>query len=602
MKKNWIVFRHLLLRPQPKGQTASERQEATRIQIALAELNKDAARVKETTKSLSFQFSTKILPHWRKGVVLALLFLPLLEIFLQFTSLLVWPLIKLKEAPSRMDQFVILCVGDSFTSGKFSSIQMPPYVRFLSEFLAAKKKDSWQVLNFSSAYLTAGDVLRGTHDLLSQQRPDLIYLMIGINDIAVEDTDKFVLLPRPVSIDSTRTPLHVEFLHQKIKDGFSLPDFLDVLAIPPSFLLEKSPIAGYRPEYLAISDSRLNALVATPSAVMKTRQHSQDFAASVDQQKSAWNLAKDGLFISAGQEFQNYLKTNPENAVARAGLAETYFEMGMHKEARAEISWLRDNYKREPIYKNARALLYAFPLENSPNDTSKIAVEVLKQYPGDAWFWKSLATACFLSSRPDYAARAIDRALALSRTDPPEWRAIILRTRADILARTNPDQAFENLLQAFLLDESEDLFSAALRRNGPYYLNTNLQKSLRSISCPAAMKHKLEIVYHQALDKKLIQTLFELETQLRSIVLRCQEYQIHPILVGYPFPNAEIERVNRRVAEETGASWLNLSARFEDVINNDRQRKYIDDDHFTPRAGRKLAEWIANDAASRLIH
>lgn len=600
-RRYWFIFRHMT-RQVPKSPTPSERQEITRSQMFLIQMRKDVAQIKTNTAFILSEFSTKVLPHWKKAVVVALLFLPVLELFLQFTSLLAWPLIKLKETPAaRPGEFVVMCVGDSFTSGKFSSIQLPPYVKFVSEILARKKMKSWKIVNFSSEYLTSDDVLRKTQDLVQKQRPELVYLMIGINDIAVQDTDKIVQLPQPVTLQSVRPVFHTEILYQKMGEGFSLSDFLDVLAVPPWFLLEKPPIAGYRPEFLPVSDSRFDALVAASKTAPKTISYSKEYAASMEHQKPFWDLVKKGLLTAARQEFQNYLQTNPEDSMARAGLVETYYELGMHAEAKAEISWLQDNYKSHPKYNNARGLLYAFPFENSPNETAEIAVDVLKQFPGDSWFWKSLATACFLSSRPDYALRAIDRALDLSPPELAEWKATVLRTRADIVARTNPDEALENLLHAFLLDENEELFIAALRKNGLNYFKTNLQKSLPALSCPTATKEKLEALYHQALDKKLIQTLFALETRLRNIVLRCQEYRVHPVLVGYPFPNTEIDQINRRVAEETGASWLNLSARFEDILKNDRERRFMSEGRYTDRAGRKLAEWIANDAAGRLI-
>ncbi len=600
--RRYLFILRRMSRPAPKGPTPSERQEVTRKELFLIQMRKDAVQIKTNTRLILSGFSTKVLPHWGKAVVVMLLFLPVLEIFLQFTSLLAWPLIKLKETPAaRPGEFVVMCVGDSFTAGKFSSIQMPPYVKFVSEVLATKKSRNWKVINFSSEYLTSGDVLRRTQDLVQKQRPDLVYLMIGINDIAVQDTDKIVQSPQPVTVESVRPPFHIEILHQKMGDGFSLPDFLDVLVIPPWFLLEKPPIAGYRPEYLAVSDSRLDAMVATSKTAPKTIKYSEEYAALMEPQKPVWNLLKNGVLTAARQEFQKYLQTNSEDVIARAGLTETYYELGMHSEARAEISWLQENYNKNPDYKNARALLHAFPFENTPNDTSEIAVDLLKKFPADPWFWKSLATACLLSSRPDYALRGIDRALDLSPAELPEWKAIVFRTRAGIVVRTNPDQALQNLMQAFLLDENEDLFIAALRKNGLHYLKTNLQKALQTISCPTTTKENLAALYYQALDKKLIYTLFALETRLRNIVLRCQEYKVHPVLVGYPFPNAEIDQINRRVAEETGASWLNLSARFEDMLKTDTERKFMREGRYTNRAGRKLAEWIANDAAGRLI-
>lgn len=590
-----IVLRETFRRKVPT--VSEEARNPSNREMALVQLRKDSARIKESADLLLSGFVTKVLPHWKKALVAMFLFLPVLEIFLQFTSLLAWPLIKLKQAPLPAKEFVVMCVGDSFTSGKFTSIQLPSYTRFVERVLATKNKNNWKIVNVSSEYLTSEDVLSRTLNLIQKYRPDLMYLMIGVNDIAVLE-DKFVF--QPSSPSTTRPAFHTEILFARMKDRVSIPTLLDVVMVPPWFLLEKPPVAGYRPEYLAVTDSKLEALIAASSSEVGVKEESEEYASSIEKQRSAWELLKKGLLHPAEQQFQRFLTLDAEDPVSRAGLAETYYEMGMHSEATTQISWLLDRYNGHPNYKNARALLHAFPFENSPNDTSKIVIEVLKKYPKDPWFWKNLADACFLSSRPDYAARAIGRALDLTPSELPEWKAALLRTQADIVARTNPRAALSNLLQAFLLDRNEDLYIAALRKNGPYYLSLNIEDSLRGISCPTETKNDLQSLFHQALDKRLVQTLFSLETRLRTIVLRCQEYRVHPVLVGYPIPNAEIELLNRRVAEETGASWLNLNTRFENILRNDRERKYVDEGRYSVKAGLKLAEWVANDAVSRL--
>jgi tetratricopeptide (TPR) repeat protein len=298
--------------------------------------------------------------------------------------------------------------------------------------------------------------------------------------------------------------------------------------------------------------------------------------------------------------FSEALKINPRDPIAHAGLAQSYFELGRHTDARREIFWLNNSYVSNPDYATARALLMVFLLENSPNDTSKVAFDILQRYPKDPWFWRTIAWCSFLSNRIDLSKRAIDQALELTPADLSQLRASLLRTRADILASLEPKAAIEDLFKAFLLDANEDLLIDALRKNGQAYLSVSPTKALEGNSFNFEQRRNLLSLFSYALDEQLMIQRASLENRLLSIVWKCQQYHVQPILINYPFINQDVHEISRWVAEKTGAGWFNLNQRFENLIKTDVNHLYLNEGRYKDAAGRKIAEWIAEDAKMRL--
>jgi lysophospholipase L1-like esterase/tetratricopeptide (TPR) repeat protein len=677
VQETWFHLK-FMLRPRPKGPTSSDLHEMPKGQLALVALNKDRILFEARAREFWNRFRSGVLPYWKHAIVLILIFPVVLEVFLQITALIAYPMIQMKKgtAASIAREHSVLCVGDSFTSGKYTASGIPSYVTFLPSYLGAENQMSWRIANYSSEYLTAEDVVKKVPEILQKQQPDLLYLMIGMNDLAAYGSHKAIpeRLRNPF-VGFDRTEFHSEMLYRKMRQNFSIFSVLDVLLIPPRFLLEKPPLAGYRPEYLAFSESQVSnqidlsrkisrfpdsstwhqnstsvqfqqngkALihgseghysVRTNLLVITQKEKKQLYLWQVNNgelilsgpqitdievyhsvkqngnkeiqpqlreiQKAAWNQLSIDSPETARAMFSEALKINPRDPIAHAGLAQSYFELGRHTDARREIFWLNNSYVSNPDYATARALLMVFLLENSPNDTSKVAFDILQRYPKDPWFWRTIAWCSFLSNRIDLSKRAIDQALELTPADLSQLRASLLRTRADILASLEPKAAIEDLFKAFLLDANEDLLIDALRKNGQAYLSVSPTKALEGNSFNFEQRRNLLSLFSYALDEQLMIQRASLENRLLSIVWKCQQYHVQPILINYPFINQDVHEISRWVAEKTGAGWFNPNQRFENLIKTDVNHLYLNEGRYKDAAGRKIAEWIAEDAKMRL--
>ncbi len=672
IKKQWIHFRILLTRPEnPVGSSTSGIPSTRTIgQFFL----RDAGKLRQRLFSSCSAIVATILLHWKTAVGSVFLFLFLFECFLQLTSLMIFPLLKLKQEVIQQEKLV-LCIGDSFTESRIA--QSGRYSDFLQMTLATLDSKNWKVLNFSSPYLSAEDLIHRIPEILEKHQPDFIYLMIGVNDLQTGKTDiNSVLPPRPQAENVKRPWLRSPALIRKWRKEFSFYSLIDTIIVPPEFALEKLPLEGYSEANLKFTESQLSKTEKASQTVQKfpdSRSWYQSgnliefkektfkaegseseyfileniFVQKRNGKESAYLWESDGndLVLSgediedvkhlkkervstpnrpiveaerrrrsahgllqnksldlARLEFERAIELDAENALARAGLAQTLFELGQHKNVDIQIDWLLDRYKSDPNPVVARALLLVYPLENSPGKTSGIAIKILSKYPHNPWFWESLARCSYLVGRTDIAVRALQRALALTPEIMPRLKADLFRSMAETQASFAVQEALEDLASAFVLDGNEEIFINSAQRNALYYLHANFEQALSAISCPEEKKTILKTLFNGALHGELPRSFHLLESRLRQIVFLCQEHKAIPVLMTYPHPYSRIEEITRRVAEETGAGWLNITPKMESLVRTDSQRKIIKEGQFTDEARQRVAQWISDDVSFREPH
>ena len=603
--------------------------------------------------------------YW-KSVAVFIAFSPLFfELFLQGTSLMTWSMLQLRErimVTSSRDN-VILCVGDSYTSGRFTSSQIRPYTDFLREM--SKRK----VVNYSSDFLSTDKLLENLPALLQKQRPAAVYIMVGINDFLNSDPGETIAeqgLPQQTQ-RYIRTALFVNRLRKEnplsaLFDTFIAPApfflkspeedkrdihfsntdfyrFLTSSRLPPLFPLEK-PLyfhqgsmifrsgGNLQKEHEILKYSTRENLVFQESDGKKSariwewnngvlalngeryedinlytdnqgQNDPLDFTERAAGEFSSWDQLNRGALDLAQSMFTQELASSPD-VFAHAGLAEFYFQTGSHAEAKKQIFWLSSRYQTHPNLRTARALLRVYALENSVKDTLTMTLSVLRQFPADPWIWKDFAWYAHLSHRPDFASRAIGRALDLAPAAMPVLRAEILRTQSEIILPADPQKALESLMQSFLLDDKEELFVQSLQGGYLQYKTLNIQKTLAAISCPAETKARMLHLIDQGLDANMAGKASALRSRLKEIARVCQQYGARPVFVTYPWPYPVIGETMRRVAEETDSGWLNLSTRFESLLNNpERRKKILKEGNFIDGASQKIAEAIAGDLRFR---
>jgi hypothetical protein len=90
---------------------------------------------------------------------------------------------------------------------------------------------------------------------------------------------------------------------------------------------------------------------------------------------------------------------------------------------------------------------------------------------------------------------------------------------------------------------------------------------------------------------------------LEKISKLCRDRDVRLVLVTYPVPvQRQIERITRIVAAETDASWLNLTPRFDRLLKSPKGwMRYMKDGRLSDDTIREIADWVADDAQSRVV-
>jgi hypothetical protein len=587
------------------------------------------------------------------------------EFFLQLTTLFAWSMLETKPKVGVATQQVILFAGDSYTSGRFVSYKVKPYVDFIEERVRRgeiKKK----ILKFSSEFLTAKDLEQELPALLYKFRPELVYVMIGVNDLVANSAPVETLtttpLPESREVELFRTPMLLrEWNHNR-----SMDSVIETVLSPPPFLEKYSVEENSK---LPFSESKISGLMdgsegrkfpygnwhlnGTPvrfteegemifpskkvnysirgNAFIEQNEDMQTFfvweangeyltlsgpnlydireltkkyyknVPQVDLSSTWWKLEM-GALDSAEVEFRVALRKNPEDVIAHAGLCETLSRLGFHDQAKKEIAWLQTRYQRNPGIKAARALLHSFPFENSIHETAGLTVQLLSAFPEDPWLWGSVAVALFQSSRQDLANAAMNHALKLTPEAMIQTRASFLRKWATNLADFSSEASLKHNIQAFLMDNDEQLFIESIHRNVSKYLNANNKRILDDLSCPSDKRRTVELLLNESLNENFPRRVELYTARLKNIIAICKEYGATPVFLTYPVSQPEIDVIIQRVAQESDAGWLNIGARFEILLKTKNQKQEIMKyGQLTEEAHRNIADWIATDISDRAI-
>ncbi len=531
--------------------------------------------------------------YWKPFLTTLTLTPVVLELLLQSSSLMAWSFLEMRQRTVARNHKIIVCVGDYFTGGKYTRDPRRPFAIYLSQFLESQA--TWSLLNSQTDYLTTYDLLEKLPEVLEYQKPNLVYILIGIHDVVpnpIKESDPIPEAARSQTLNPA-TVYRTATLIEVWRDSRSISNLFDVLSSPPFYVTRKSPLlSGLE---LSFSDSEFDK-------VLKAVRGSADFSEDSDQAfGGGWDLLRKDAVDLALNEFENRLTREPEDPLLHAGLAEAYFKLGQHQKANTEVVWLTKKYQKAPNPKSVSALAHAYPLVRSNQDTSRVVLELVSRYPGNPRLWKTLARCSFVAGRQVVAQKAIDRALELTPIATSGFRAELTRDRARILAAVQPESALQELMQAFLLDGKQDVFIDFFRRDVQRYLRLPFRNVVNRLACSQEKKDELVSLLNEASDAKVLSRLSLFEFRLREIVRLCRDHDAQAVFLTYPIPpQPAVEQSTRRVAEETGSIWLNLRDRFEMLLKTGRVKdQYIKRGYLTEESSRVIAEWITSDVNLR---
>ena len=585
----------------------------------------------------------------------------LLEVLLQLSSLFVWMLLDTRQTVTSNNSSTILCVGDSFTSGKYASGSQRPYTDFLNEILTKRGDQSWNIVNISSSQMNSKTATKELDVLLQANKPAVLYLMIGVNDFLskpgladIPDRTKSSSQPKKASVlllpDFLKTwkssPSYQDAIRLLVRPPFFLtqnagkltesrnPEMLEALQkslapqplpegkwfsnlTPFEFLAESSPNAsatscvgkenycqqktdGQNTLWLWETDegsmvlqgeeiSQLLVLTRTASAKDSKLQQ------AIQKQESGWQHLNDGLYQKAISEFQRSLTLNPQDPLPRAALAAAHFELGAHHKAKIEISHLQKQYNEHPSLPVARALAFSLQFGSSTQDASKVLVGLVQRYPRNPWLWERMGWYSFLHGDHNFAGLALNRAVELVPPQMPSLRASLLRRRGEILQEINPEKSLQDVIDAFLLDRKEDVFTDAVQNGAVQYFWIDQGKFFAKLQIPQSDKHQIRSLVELAIRPQVMNTLLVLETRLNHLVSLCRQNGVRLVLTTYPLPRNEIDVITRKVSERSNVTWLKLNGKFGTMLATDIRQDFLKFGQPTAGTSRFIANMIADD-------
>jgi lysophospholipase L1-like esterase len=244
-----------------------------------------------------FRTSAVVVSRHRFQILAAAVIIPVaLEVFLQTTTLATWSLLALKQKTTSQRTNVALCIGDSYTTGKFVTYSLRPYSNYLQDILKNRKDGDWTVVSFASQYLSSDDVLQKMPELLQSYRPQIVYLMIGINDfLEGSNRNQAMTFPAAPIPERAHIPwLRLPELLKASRETNPLTAMLGIFTIPPAYLT-KNKITTEGGKW-PISLSELNQLIRLSTQPQMFPRNSKWY------QSSEETLYKDnGTFVRHGR-------------------------------------------------------------------------------------------------------------------------------------------------------------------------------------------------------------------------------------------------------------------------------------------------------------
>jgi tetratricopeptide (TPR) repeat protein len=313
-----------------------------------------------------------------------------------------------------------------------------------------------------------------------------------------------------------------------------------------------------------------------------------------------WHSLRVGSFDQALEQFKQATLLNPEGVLSHAGFANIAYYLGDYQKLKEEVSWLKKNYESNPGLISGRAFLQSAAFDYPPEQSIRIALGLLKQYPQNPWIWESLADSFYKIEDENIAKLCAQRALILIPEQMKFARASLLRLKAKIQVRSNQEEAIESLVQAYLLDRDSESFEKTLSENSDLYQMATMQMVLNRLKVAEPDKQELLFSFYEATGTPTSLRLRSYRNRMITLVNMCLQANVKPVLVSYPIPQHQITEVTQSISQITGASWLNLNSQFEMILRtenkNERLLKY---GILTNEGNRRIAEIFAKDIISR---
>lgn len=247
-------------------------------------------------------------------------------------------------------------------------------------------------------------------------------------------------------------------------------------------------------------------------------------------------------------------------------------------------------------------LLVALTTTNASKEAFAVARRRVERAPQSLFAWKALQENAFVVGDWAEFTRAAAMALRLGGRLHPPATAVVLRTYARALAAGQPELAAGAVAAAHLLDGDLAATRSAVlatRADVPW---PAFERALAEIADPRARDRAtaaLRACWHDDGDEALWGAA--LRAHMLAIGRHCADRGIRVVVVGYPFANPALERIQSEVAAALGAHFVPTQPRFaRELTTHAREALFVRDGHCSDAGYALVAAEVAAAVAPLL--
>jgi lysophospholipase L1-like esterase len=594
---------------------------------------------------------------WLRRLVLATV-VPLLlaELVLQLGALAVAAFVSSREHAGS-GECALLCVGDSYTYGLGASRGDCSYPSVLETLLRdAHEGGPSRVVNAGWPGRNSRTVIELLPRHLQEFRPRRVAILCGANDVwsrpgrvKIEDladppasggaATRFRFewrLPRLIAlvvrspkvqeiflssgrtappagasppVDSAAGPASAQLLVGTWSAGASRLE----LKADGSALFDGAPLRwSFAPKSIEfvgagatmrvrwrLENDRLDLVVAgeaSPREFVRAPAAPAETTPKPDPNAQVWQAIDADDLPKALQIVRTWIADEPESAWAHEMLVNVGKRLAQQEVVDEGLAWLRDRHLRRPDVWVAEALACALWDANLGEEAGRVARADVERWPDNLLLWTKLAQSAENARDFETLEWAVERAIEIGSRDRVYPHADNLRLRARLrLARSDPRGAARDALEAFAVDAFEGELRNALQRVGMHCDPALVDELAPEVGLAGERLASAKRIAGEAgagdEDAPIEATLVD---HLEQIVRYCRSHGAEPILLTYPFHGDALERAQRRAAQETGATLVEVTARFDRLLaDHPWDEFFVPDGHCNDLGYRSMAEEVA---------
>ncbi|MCB9885121.1 MAG: hypothetical protein H6838_06485 [Planctomycetes bacterium] len=534
-------------------------------------------------------------PRFRKVLLAVVIFVVALELVLQLAAFVVS---ASRPAPAVVDGPSVVCLGDSYTAGIGATSVEHSYPAVLQGLLRSRGHTQLTVVNGGCPGQDSAFLIRQVPALL-HSRPQVLCVLMAFNDT----------WSRPAPVASAE-------LEARARDAATLDYGFEwrwrtgrLLALCLRFAanswhrtsdeMASAPPAPDGPDALRATDAGFAMLAELD--LVRADEPPPTFApppAPAVQQRVA--VIERQLFSGRGTEVlalaHALAEEHPDVPAVQKTVAVAAHLAGDAARCQTALGALQALAAAQPDA-GGENLVVALMATARPQQAISAARAHLQAQPRSGAAAMVLQDACFQLGLLDEFRAAAPLCLRLSGRLFPAQSAMIVRHLATACAAADPARAARLLVAGTLLDGNINLSRVPLgaMREAVTWAQCEAAVTAAQAAPPEvreALRKALRAVYDEGRDAA--PWAATLEQHLLEIGRLCRERGVALVVLGYPFPHPELERVQREAAGRLGVPFVPLRERFdEELRTRPREDLFVRNGHCSDAGYELVGEVVA---------